>query len=140
MVAIANYLVQRWRYSVDRLASLTDHFCKEVNSAADLATEYWLLNPVDPTVQLRCTKMEAELIGRQLRLQHLYLALAAAPGVNAEHASKHMLDLNDVMTGGNFSVPGRAIDATRAKQVQALAAQINGDAWKALQARSRKLR
>jgi hypothetical protein len=130
MVAVANAAVQRWRHRVDRLGASVDHFCSEINAAADLATEYWLIPPSpelrDPSASLR--GFEAKLIGRQSRLQQLALALGAQnrrfPLVGAEAL---LPDLFDAMTGGDFQVGGRATSPDRAQMVQARAADLNGE-------------
>jgi hypothetical protein len=45
MISCSNYLIQRWRFRVDRLNVAIDHLSIEINAAADLATEYWLTVP-----------------------------------------------------------------------------------------------
>jgi hypothetical protein len=76
LVAIANYAVQRWRYRLDRISGSVDHFCEEVNSIADLSTQYWLLDAIEHQDQVNASLLEPQLIGRQMRLQSLIIALS----------------------------------------------------------------
>jgi hypothetical protein len=141
IVAIANAAVQRWRHRVDRLGASVELFCVEINAAADLATKYWLTEPApqlkSPSTPLR--GLEAQLIGRQNRLQELALALAGQdrrfPIGSIEQG---LPDLFEAMTGGNFQVDGRVISPELAQVVQARAAVLNGELRRALASRVRR--
>lgn len=136
LVAAANYAVQRWRYRIDRISASVDHFCDEVNSVADLSTQYWLLDASQGD-QLEATRIEPQLVGRQMRLQSLILALhdldKKLPLTGTEIL---LLDFYDALTGGDFQVLGRSPSSGDAQRAQALAAQINGELRQAVSSRS----
>jgi hypothetical protein len=75
LVALANYAIQRWRYRLDRTAASVDHLCEELNDTADLGTLYWLLDASQSDAQSNAWTIEPQLVGRQMRLQSLILAL-----------------------------------------------------------------
>lgn len=138
LVAIGNYAVQRWRYWSDRLGVAVDQFATEINNAADLGTTYWLLDLSNPADQQQGHKLEPILIGRQNRLQQLYLAL----GVQDRHFDRtairvSLVDFYETLTGGNFQVAGRHPDPPRAREIQAIAARLNGELRGALARRRR---
>jgi hypothetical protein len=136
LVAAANYAVQRWRYRIDRISASVDHFCEEVNSVAGLSTQYWLLD-AERGDQPEVTRIEPQLVGRQMRLQSLILALRdldkKLPLTGTEIL---LLDFYDVLTGGDFQVHGRAPSPSDAQRAQALAARINGELRQAVSSRS----
>ena len=75
LVATANFLVQRWRYRIDRLSTAVDQLCAEVTLAADLATNYWLLDTSQNEEKKRGKEFEARLIGFQVKLQSILMAI-----------------------------------------------------------------
>jgi hypothetical protein len=77
IVAISAFLVQKWRYRADRLAAGVDTLCIEINDAADVGTTYWLLDASQQSQQAEASRLEPMLIGRQLRIQELLLALSS---------------------------------------------------------------
>ncbi|HEX3884532.1 MAG TPA: hypothetical protein VHW66_17890 [Stellaceae bacterium] len=126
-VAYANYAVQRWRHRADRLGATVEELCTETNDAADLATKYWLTERPQP-VPTDVQRLEAQLVGRQHRLQQLSDALKVQdPQFDLNSAETLSADLYDAMTGGNFRVQLRALDLDRAQLVQARAAELNGE-------------
>lgn len=139
LVAIGNYAVQRWRYRFDRLGAAIDQLASEVNDAAQLGTTYWILDLTKPGHQEEGHKLEPVLIGRQLRLQQLLLAL----GVQDRRFDRSVIrvalrDFYEVLTGGQFQVKGRAPDPGRAQEIQALAARLNGELRSAFARRHRQ--
>ena len=127
LVAGANYAVQRWRYRVDRLAVAADHLCSEINAAADLSTDYWLLDAGLAENYRETHSIEPKLIGRQIRLQSLRIALQSLDKkVDLKSSESLLVSLFDEMTGGFFKSPNRAADPDRAQRVQAIAAELNG--------------
>jgi hypothetical protein len=137
LVAVANFLVQRWRYRLDRISNSVDHFCEQVNDIADLSTRYWLLDSSHPAAQKEASTLE--LVGRQMRLQSLILALAELDRKLVLTRSHILLiDLYEALTGGDFKVLGRPPSASRAQIVQSLAAQINGELRHAVGLRSQR--
>jgi hypothetical protein len=140
IVASVNAAVQRWRHRVDRLGASVEELCKEINAAADLATAYWLTEAAhqlkNPSAPLR--GLEAQLIGRQNRLQELTLALAAQDRRFSINTIEDALpDLFEAMTGGDFQVDGRPISPDQAQLVRAKAAMLNGELRRALGRRLR---
>lgn len=137
IVAIANASVQKRRQNIDRLDTSVERFCAEINAAADLGTEYWLIESTQEThASLR--RLEAQLIGRQTRLQELALALRAQDSrFPLEAVELALPDLYEAMTGGDFQVADRAASPELAKSVQASAAHLNGALRHALSARFR---
>lgn len=137
VVAIANYAVQRWRYRLDRTSASVDHFCDELNNAADLSTQYWLLDASEYQDQVNASLLEPQLIGRQMRLQSLIIAMGDLDKKLVLTRSHILLiDLYEALTGGDFRVTGRRPSPNRAQLAQALAAQINGELRQAVSLRS----
>jgi hypothetical protein len=139
-VAIANYAVQRWRYRIDRLSASIDNFCNEVNDTADLSTEYWLLDPSTEVDHIRKARfLEPQLIGRQMRLQSLALALQAFDKkLVMTRTNMLLLEFYEAITGGDFRVSGRTPSPDNAQRSQACAAQINGEVRHAVGLRSHR--
>ncbi|WP_316181882.1 MULTISPECIES: hypothetical protein [unclassified Bradyrhizobium] len=140
LVAIANYLVQRWRYRLDRLSNSVDHFCQEINDVADLSSMYWLLDLSKPSdhSEANAQTIETQLVGRQVRLQSLILAIAAFDRrIILTRTEILLIDFFEAITGGDFKVSKRVASAERAQQAQSIAAQINGELRHAFSLRSR---
>jgi hypothetical protein len=139
VVAIANFAVQRWRYLTDRLGAAIDHFCNEINLAADLAAKYWLLDAGVPHCQEEVAILEPMLVGRQLRLQEILLVLFDQDKhLRLSAVQSSVTELIAAMTGGQFRVRGRPPDAGRAQLAQAVAAQLNGEIRGALIQRNKR--
>jgi hypothetical protein len=138
LVAAANYLVQRWRYRLDRIAISVDHLCEEVNGVADLSTDYWLLDASQVDQQKEAVKLEPRLVGGQIRLQSLILALGDLDRKLVLIRTEMLLvEFYEALTGGDFKVVKRATSPDRAQLVQSLAAQINGELRHAVSIRTR---
>jgi hypothetical protein len=138
LVAVANYLVQRWRYRLDRISNSVDHFCDEVNNIADLSTRYWLLDASSEDQQKEVATIEPQLVGRQVRLQSLILALGDLDKkLVLTRGEMLLIELYEGLTGGDFKVAKRPPSPERAQTVQSLAAQINGELRHAVSVRSR---
>ena len=58
LVAFGNFFVQRWRHQIDRTSLSVDHLCTELNSAADLATLYWLLDATQNSDRVKARQIE----------------------------------------------------------------------------------
>jgi hypothetical protein len=141
IVAVANFMVQRWRYRLDRLGTAVDKLCEEIRLAADLAAGYWLLDATQIRERVEARKLEPMLIGRQLLLQESLLALAFQdPKFDILPMQPTMVSLYDAMTGGDFTVAARGSDAARARSAQAIAAHLNGQLRQALAKRIRRFR
>ena len=128
VVSWANFAIQRWRFRVDRLNVAIDHLSVEINSTADLATEYWLIDVTDKMSRGRAAYLESKLIGCQTRLSSLLLAIEALDGqIKTKTTWDKLPTLFDVMTGGSFSAASRQPDAARAQSVQSIGAEIVGE-------------
>jgi hypothetical protein len=129
LVSIVGYLVQRWRYRNDRESAYADRFCEQINSAADLATEYWLLDSVvSADAGTRISLLEPQLVGRQVRIQSMYVAFQEFdPDINLTHVREDLVLLYDELTGGQFQVRDRRSDPGRAQRCQTAAARVNGE-------------
>jgi hypothetical protein len=139
IVAATNFMVQRWRYLTDRLGAAADQLCSEINSAADTATEYWLLDAKQGEEQARARGLEPLLVGRQIRLQQLLLSLQEQDRrLKLDVVDARIADLYTAMTGGQFKVAGRDPDDVMAQQVQAVAAGLVGELRKALRHRNKR--
>jgi hypothetical protein len=139
LVACANYLVQRWRYRLDRISNSVDHFCEEINETADLSTSYWLLDASQKDQQDNAHTIEPQLVGRQMRLQSLILALAVLDRkLVLTRTEMLLIDFYEALTGGDFKVSQRPPSADRAQNVQSVAAQINGEIRHAVSIRSQR--
>jgi hypothetical protein len=137
LVALANYLVQRWRYRLDRIATSVDHLCEEINQVADLSTDYWLLDASQANEQKQAVSLEPRLVGGQIRLQSLILALGDLDRKLVLIRTEMLLvDFYEALTGGDFKVVRRATSPDRAQLVQSLAAQINGELRHAVSVRT----
>jgi hypothetical protein len=108
-----------------------------VNDAADLSTRYWLLDASRADQQKDAATIEPQLIGRQVRLQSLILALTDLDRkLVLTRTNMLLIDLYEALTGGDFNVSKRPPSPERAQSVQSLAAQINGELRHAVSIRS----
>lgn len=139
LVAAANYAVQRWRYRIDRLSVAIDQLCGEINSAADSSTRHWLLDTSQNDDVKKAKELEPELIGRQMRLQSLILALRNLDSaIILDQSEEILVSLFEAMTGGNFEVSDRKPEPDTARVVQSLAAKLNGELRKSVGTRSHR--
>lgn len=139
LVACGNFFVQRWRHQIDRTGLSVDHLCTELNSAADLATLYWLLDATQNSDRVQARQLEPQLVGRQTRLQELTVTLGEQDRrLNLTGFERLMPDLYDAMTGGDFRVERRSPSPETAQNVQAVAAQLNGQLRTSLGLRSHR--
>jgi hypothetical protein len=138
-VAGANYAVQRWRYRIDRVGVAIDHICTEINLAADVSTRYWLLDTTQNDQAKTSEELEPELVGRQMRLQSLMVALKELDHrLRLESAEAQLVSLFDTLTGDDFQVTGRGRKPERARLAQSFAAQLNGELRTAAGKRSQR--
>jgi hypothetical protein len=139
MIMWSNYVIQRWRFRVDRLNVAIDHLSIEINGAADLATEYWLTVPGTAEGVRKIAFLEPKLIGMQTRLSSLLLAIETLDDrVQTRDAWDRLATLFDAMTGANFKTPGRPADPDRAQSAQSVGAELVGDIRAAAARRSRE--
>lgn len=139
MISWSNYLIQRWRFRVDRLNVAIDHLSIEINAAADLATEYWLTVPGTVEGIRKTAFLEPKLIGMQTRLSSLLLAIETLDDrIQTRAAWDRLATLFDAMTGGSFKAAGRPADPDRAQSAQSVGAELVGDIRAAAARRSRE--
>lgn len=125
IVALANVGVQVWRYKSDRVTSAIELLCREINEAADMSTEYWL--QTGSYSASGAQSFESRLIGRQMRLQALFVALKVRTHrLNLSESDQILLDLFDQMTGDAFGNTPREPNFSYARLVQKSAANLNG--------------
>ena len=137
LVAVANYAIQRWRYRIDRISAAVDHLCGEINSAANSSTRYWLLDTTQNDDAKKSKELEPELVGRQMRLQSLVIALRVLdPKFDITATEEALISLFEAMTGDDFRVSGRKQNPEKAQLAQSLAAQLNGELRKSAGLRS----
>lgn len=132
-VSVVNFFAQRWRYKLDRLSQAVDLICLEINQASMLSVDYWTSSDANPA-------LEARLLGKQLLVQQLMLAIHDQDKkLKLREAEGSILDLFDAMTGGAFQVSDRVADPGAAQKVQSAAARMNGLLRTALVNRGRAL-
>lgn len=138
-VSTANYAIQRWRYAIDQLAASVKLLCDEINAVADLATKYWLLDLSQKADAAEGSKLEAELVGRQLRLQELVAALHMQdPRMELGDVEALLDNFCDAITGGDFKVRNRPPNLQQLQQAQFSAARLNGQLRVSLSKRAKK--
>jgi hypothetical protein len=138
-ISWSNFAIQRWRFRVDRLNVAIDHLSVEVNAAADLATEYWLIDPTDSANTRRIALLEPKLIGTQTKLSSFLLAIEALDDlIETKPAQEKLATLFEAMTGGGFRTLGRPADPLRAQHAQSIGAELMGELRVAAADRSRK--
>jgi hypothetical protein len=140
LVSWSNFTIQKWRFRVDRLNVAIDHLSTEVNAAADLASEYWLIVPADAeNIRRQVVFLELKLIGSQTRLSSLLLAIEALDErIETEGAHEKLVTLFEAMTGGGFRTSRRPADLDRAQAAQVTGAELVGELRSAAARRSRK--
>lgn len=139
IVAVANFLVQKWRYHLDRLSAAVDNLCHEVNNAGDIATRYWLLNSLtNPQDLAEIKRLEPQLLGCQMLIQQLILAIRLQDRrMHLTAVETALVDFYDALTGGQFRSKVRSDDPDRALRVKLVAAEFNGELRAALSVRAR---
>ncbi len=138
-VSAVNYVIQRWRYRIDRLSAAVDAFCAETNLTTDFASSYWMLDLKQNEQAKEGVKLEYQLVGLQLRLGALFDALLQQdPSLKLDDIEPLIDQFFDAITGGDFRVGGRAPNNWQLQQSHALAAALNGQLRIALNARVKK--
>jgi hypothetical protein len=133
IVAVANFAVQRWRYRLDRLGGAIDHLCAELNSAAELSSTYWLLDTTQRDHAEKARILEPELVGRQIRLQSLFIAIRILDRrLDTDESSNLLISFYDDLTGGDFKTLTRPPDLERCQGAHSDAARLNGALRRAL--------
>lgn len=119
-----------WRYRADYKRDIVRELLVSIQTAADQATEYWLLAPSDAVKETvaKCAALEARIMGYSERLEaHIdaarpHLRKIDTLGMEIPWSSF----LND-LTGGQFANPQRDSDLVRAQGVQYSAAILIRD-------------
>jgi hypothetical protein len=128
----AAFLGLVWRYRADARDERIRELIREILSAADLATEYWLVDGTAGASQDKIALLEARIIGLVERLEAaLDLARPLMRNVDTLGMDIPWARLLDSLTGGDFSVQGRARDTDKAVEVQVAAANLARDLLRA---------
>ncbi len=139
IVAFANFIVQRWRYRIDQIATATDLVCQDVIAAGDRATRYWQLDASQAQNRTSVAELEAQLLGFQMRLQQGIIGLREQDKrLDLSGAELLLTNFFDRLTGGDFQVADRSVDFARSREVQAEAARLCAALRRALGRRSRR--
>lgn len=149
VVAIAGAMAIRWRYHADSRSNLAKVFRDEVMAAANLATEFWLLDLTslpagtsDPD-QLARTKDRLNASSLSARLQGAQERVDLALDILRPHLrsldtlgmDKPMAAFSASLTGGSFDDPLRGADLERALGTQIAAATLVRDVMNAVMRR-----
>jgi hypothetical protein len=115
---MAAFAVQWIKTGRDEHRALCDELCKVMGDAADHASAYWLTAADGAEIELK----EARLMGYQSRLAGLKVLVEKQfSQEDAEQVADALSDLFDALTGGDFQVSGRNVDAQRCHQAQVMA-------------------
>lgn len=118
------------RARLDAKIKRFEELCSLLTQAADLASEYWLLDRRIATEATgsgpgRVAILEAFLMGQQQQILLLVEQLEAElPGKVQDLLREKQPDLVDGLTGGNFWDDGGGPDSARALIVQTVVAEI----------------
>ena len=104
-----------WKLRRDELNDRCNELCGVVLQGGYLASEYWA---TDYKNQIRDARIaEAKVLGAQSLIDGLYAELRIRlREEEAVRIDQLMSDLVDSLTGGSFTVEGRAPDATRTQR------------------------
>lgn len=119
--ATATFLLTAIKSSRDEQRDLCDTLGTSLLKAADLAAEYWLTDGKASNIAL----LEAKLMGAQAYLSRYKLLANGWFLPKDRWAVEDLLaDFYDAITGGQFQVKSRSIDAARAQACQVRAAEL----------------
>lgn len=119
-----------WRYRADYKLNILRELLATIQTAADISSEYWLLDPSldDKETVNKCRHLEARILGYSERLEsdidaaRPHLKRIDTLGMDIPWA-KYL----DGLTGGQFGDPSRPQDGERAVDVQLSAANLIRD-------------
>lgn len=119
-----------WRYRADYKRDILRELLSNIQNAADLATEYWLLNPSsnDASTLTKCRNLEARIVGYSERLEaSIDAARPHLKRIDTLGMDIPWANFLDGLTGGEFGDTARKEDALRAEAVQISAAVLIRD-------------
>jgi len=118
---LAAFGVQWIKSGRDELRLICDDFCKVAGDAADLSSGYWLKAGDYDDIKL----LEARILGYQSRLTGLRVLTSEwFKPTDTVKVDSALADLFDALSGGDFSVSGRAPDQIRCNLAQVHAANL----------------
>jgi|APCry1669190731_1035312.scaffolds.fasta_scaffold46099_2 hypothetical protein len=101
---------QIWKFRRDELTARCDELCRAISHVATLASQYWATKFDDHT---KARIAEAEILGSQALCDGLYAALRYRLIKSQGRLDVAMAEFIDALTGGDFTVEGRAVDVER---------------------------
>jgi len=122
-----SFLVQRWRFDVDRWQKRIDAFCKDVTETADLGTEFWLTpgrghDKTDANADLRLVKLRGRI--ERLETQRTAYVDWCCGKYTGEDVNDCFGAFHEEMTGGAFTDRDRMPDGDRSFSIQSQAADL----------------
>ncbi|HBF31860.1 hypothetical protein [Rhizobium sp.] len=120
--ASLTFFFNMWKFHRDERSSRCDELCKAVAEASQRAHDYWAKTFEASDDQ---KLVEAELYAAQIIVDGIFSGFRPFLSIDDEKVIDELFsDLMDLLTGGNYSVPGRAKDLTRATNVKPVSADI----------------
>lgn len=123
---LISFLIQRWRYNIDRWTILTDELRKEIVNVSDLSSEFWLKTRNNSNNR-EMMLMELRIKGCMARIDALKIPFedwcARGPLIRFKNAHGEFVD---AVTGGQFTAVRRDANAEAALKVQIAAADLIG--------------
>jgi hypothetical protein len=129
---LSGYLIRRWQYREDHIARRVDNLVEEIEAAAHVGIDYWLLDPTDGELSKKERRaIEADVArngARILALQHQIAALRSSLQADIYPDDNNVLiqceaAFFDAATSGDFGVASRAPDLVRVRVISGAAAK-----------------
>lgn len=112
-----------WKVHRDERTSRCDELCKAILDASHTASSYWA-STFEKKASEQSTK-EAHLLASQTIIDGLAADFRQSLRVNDDHeVDRRLSELFDLLTGGDFSVPERKTDLSRATRVLPVAGDV----------------
>lgn len=119
---LMSFLVQRWKYNIDRWTAITDELCREIVHLGDIASEFWLLERT-PANNVELSLKQLKVRGSMARIDALKAPFEdwCTRGGLKRFASAHG-DFIDIVSGGEFTAATRGSSPETAFRIQQAAA------------------
>jgi len=114
---LLSLFAHRWTYAADRRSEAAAELRVQIERAADVATEFWLLNRAEEKEAGRVKQVE---VRAQLYRAEQYLGpfISWCTRKDSETFQKAFGAFSDAVTGGDFFDEDRSTDAARALELQ----------------------